>query len=143
MPQSNALNTSKGREFQLLAARCLSDHLHTKFITEHAISIGSPPKPHHFDLASIDNKYIGECKNFSWTEGNNIPSAKMTTINEAVFYLQHVPSDKIRFVILRRDINNKRRESIAEYYYRINKHLLSGIKILELNPDDESIKELI
>lgn len=68
---------------------------------QYALAIGNPPKDHTFDLVSVDLHDVGESKNYSWTEGNNVPSAKMGFINEAVFYLQHVPRDKHRFVVMR------------------------------------------
>ncbi len=67
------------------------------------IPIGRPAKGHRFDLVSEDGRYVGECKNYSWTEGGNVPSAKMGFINEAVFYLSWLPKSASRFVVMRRD----------------------------------------
>ena len=133
MPEPNNMNTGKGKNFQSIAAEVLGYHFQVKFQTEHPIPIGNPPKNHKFDLVSDNGKYVGECKNYSWTEGGNVPSAKMGFINEAVFYLQHLPSDKYRFVVLRRDIDNKHTETLADYYYRTNKHLLNGVFVIEID----------
>lgn len=140
MPTPNSMNTGKGRDFQKLAALIIGDYFGVRFTLEQPIPIGIPPKNHKFDLVSEDQQYIGESKNLSWTEGGNIPSAKMESINEAVFYLQHIPKDKKRFVVMRRDIDDKHSESLAEYYFRIDKHLLNGVLIIEIDVPTKSIK---
>lgn len=115
MPDPNSLNPAKGREFQILAAQVLSGHFGVDFQIEYPIAIGNPPKLHSFDLVSKDLRYVGESKNYSWTEGGNVPSAKIGFVNEAVFYLQHLPYETNRFVALRKDYNARRNETIAEY----------------------------
>jgi hypothetical protein len=132
MPEPNTMNTGKGRDFQKIAAEVLGTYFNTKFRIEFPIAIGYPPKEHKFDLVSEEMRYVGESKNYSWTEGGNVPSAKMGFINEAVFYLQHVSSDKKRFVVMRREVDDKHKESLADYYYRANKHLLNGVIIVEI-----------
>jgi hypothetical protein len=113
-----------------------------EFYLEYPVLIGNPPKKHKFDLVSADFRYIGECKNYSWTETGNVPSAKMTCLNEAVFYLQHVSHDTHRFVVLRRDTCVKRTESLGEYYFRMNQHLLNGVLVLELDVEAQSLCEI-
>ena len=142
MPASNSLNTGKGRDFQILAVEVLSQYFNVGFRIEHPIPIGNPPKDHKFDLVSDDLQYIGESKNYSWTEGGNIPSAKMGFINEAVFYLQHLPSDKKRFVVMRRDVNEKHKETLADYYYRTNRHLLNGVFIIEIDTTTNAVRTI-
>ena len=85
MPPDNRLNTGKGRSFQEKAAIVLAAHFGTEFHLDHPILIGKPPKLHRFDLVSTNLQHVGECKNYSWTETGNVPSAKMGFINEAVF----------------------------------------------------------
>ncbi len=87
----NSLNTGKGRSFQELSSRMISRHFDTTFGLDVSIPIGNPPKEHRFDLVSKDVRYVGECKNYSWTETGNMPSAKMGFVNEAVFYLTFLP----------------------------------------------------
>ena len=142
MPTPNSMNTAKGRDFQTKAAEILARHFKVGFRTEYPVPIGNPSKEHKFDLVSDDLYYIGESKNYSWTEGGNVPSAKMGFLNEAVFYLQHLPKDKKRFVVMRKDIDTKHTESLAEYYYRTNRHLLNGVLIFEIDVITETIREL-
>jgi len=142
MPEPNSMNTAKGRDFQKIAAELLKQHFKIGFHIEYPVPIGDPPKEHRFDLVSDDQQYVGECKNYSWTEGGNVPSAKIGFINESVFYLQHLPKEKKRFVILRKDVNIKHKESLAEYYYRINRHLLNGVFIIEIDLEKGSVMEI-
>jgi len=134
----NRLNTGKGRSFQLRAAEILSRKFGVKFKMNFAISIGNPPKEHQFDLVSEDLRYVGECKNYSWTEGKNVPSAKMAFVNEAVFYLSFLPPDKERFVVMRKDIHPTKRESLTSYYYRTYRHVLGNVYIVEVDLEHDS-----
>jgi len=140
MSPTNAQNTAKGRDFQKIAADILSNHYNIGFKIEHKIKIGDPLKEHKFDLVSNDLGYVGESKNYSWTKGGNIPSAKMAHINEAVFYLHHILQEKKRFIVMRKDVN-KKNESLAEYYYRVNRHLLDGVYIVEIDILTASVRE--
>lgn len=142
MPEPNSMNTAKGRDFQKKAAKILAQKFGIGFQTEYPIPIGNPPKEHKFDLVSNDLKYVGESKNYCWTEGRNTPSAKMGFLNEAVFYLQHLARESYRFVVMRRDIHPTRNISLAEYYYRINHHLLNGVVILEIDLEKEIVYEV-
>ena len=83
-----------------------------------AIKIGNPPKSHSFDLVSEDTSIIVECKNYSYTETGNIPSAKMAFINEAVLYLSHAPKTAKKIIVLREEYHPKRKDSLAKYYRR-------------------------
>lgn len=142
MPAPNSLNTGKGRDFQTMAAEVLSQYFKVGFQIEHPFPIGNPPKDHKFDLVSDDLQYVGESKNYSWTEGGNVPSAKMGFINEAVFYLQHLPGNKKRFVVMRRDVDEKHKESLADFYYRTNRHLLNGVFIVEIDVTTKTVRTL-
>lgn len=93
MPAPNSQNPRKGRMFQEKSSEVLSKHFGVEFLLDFPIPIGSPPKDHKFDLVSEDMKIIGECKNYSWTETGNIPSAKMGFTNEAAFYLTLLPKE--------------------------------------------------
>lgn len=142
MPPANNLNPARGREFETVASKVLSDYYRVIFQNGYAIEIGDPPKKHKFDLVSTDLQYIGECKNYSWTETGNIPSAKMAFLNEAVFYLQHLKNSQKRFLVLRKDMHERHVETLAEYYYRINRHLLNGVFIIEIDIANNSVKTI-
>jgi hypothetical protein len=143
VPWDNALNPAKGRDFQLLAAELIGARLATTFLCDEPIAIGRPPKAHRFDLVSSDRAHVGECKNYSWTETGNMPSAKMAFLNEAVLYLSLLPADLHRFIVLRRDHHARRKETLVAYYLRTYRHLLDGLTIYEIDVVSGVIEEHI
>ena len=84
---TNSQNPQVGRGFQSQVKAVAEEHFNTRFIDEKAVLVGQPAKEHRFDLVSEDSKIVIECKCYTWTNGNNVPSAKMSTLNEAVLYM--------------------------------------------------------
>ena len=70
---------------------------------------------------------------YTWTETGNVPSAKMGFTNEAAFYLSFLPDDTERMIVMLHAEHAKRNETLAEYYFRTNRHLLGKIKIYEFD----------
>jgi|SRR3989338_1410473 len=141
MPLSNSYNPKKGSDFEKKVSQALEERYKTSF-KKRSINIGKPPKAHNFDLVSEDGNIIVECKNYSWTETGNTPSAKIAVLNEAVLYLSHAPIDSKKIIVLRKDNNPKRKESLAEYYVRTYFHLLNEVMIMELDISNMTIKEV-
>lgn len=142
MPTDNSLNTAKGRLFQRQVAKILSRHFGVEFQLDYPIQIGNPPKEHRFDLVSVDSRYIGECKSYSWTESGNVPSAKMGFVNEAVFFLSFLSPSMVRFIVMRKDLHPKRRETVADFYYRTYRHLLNGVLIIEVDVESGTLRKI-
>ena len=140
MTKRNSDNLRRGREFQELGASVLSDYWSVPLDLEVPIPIGNPPKQHKFDMASRDKRIVGEAKCFTWTEAGNIPSAKMGFVNQAVFYLSHLPANTTRFVVMPRDIRPRTGEALADYYYRTYHHLLAGAQIIELDAATRGVR---
>ncbi len=140
MPLPNNQNPKRGRDFEEKASHALQKKYGQKFAMK-AIGIGNPPKLHNFDLVSEDDNIIVECKNYSYTETGNVPSAKMAFLNEAVLYLSHTSRDAKKIIMIRKDRHSKRGESLADYYKRAYFHLLNGIMIMELDIDTMKIIE--
>ena len=132
---SNHDNPRIGKEFQQHVYRVLSSCFENVFTMECPIEIGNPPKAHRFDIVSDDWKTVVECKCYTWTSTGNIPSAKMMGLNEAVFYMSYLPADTLKIIAIRKSVHPTKTETLAEYYHRINGHLLSGIRILEIDDD--------
>lgn len=141
MPLPNCENPRKRREFEVAVACALEQKFGATFSSK-KMPIGNPPKDHNFDLVSADGKVVAECKNYSWTEGGNVPSAKMAFVNEAVFYLQHLPPDVTRYVILRKDMSDARGTTLAEYYHRMYRHLLDKVAVLELDVETGELRSI-
>ena len=142
MPRDNSENPQAGRSFQAIAAQLLESHFHVPFALDHPMEIGEPRKVHRFDFVSADLRHVGECKNYSWTEGGNVPSAKMAFVNEAMLYLSFLPATVERFVVMRKDAHASRSETLAAYYYRTYRHLLRGTFIIEVDVENRSLLEI-
>lgn len=103
------------------------------------IGIDEIQKDHAFDLGSENEKIIVECKSHKWTHPHdNVPSAKMTVWNEAMYYFLLAPSDYRKILFVLKDYSPKRKETLAEYFVRTYKHLIP--KGVEINEYDEEKK---
>ena len=137
---TNSENPKAGAAFQKDVARWFESKYKKEFILEKRIEIGSPSKAHKFDIVSKDDTMAIECKCYSWTITGNVPSAKMGFTNEAAFYLSFLPDTYDKYIVMQYAIHDKRNETLAEYYYRMNKHLLGKTKVAEYNPDTDSLR---
>jgi len=88
------------------------------------VGISKLKKEHTFDLGCTDQNIIVECKAHKWTISGNVPSAKLTVWNEAMYYFFTAPSGFRKIMFVLRDFSVKRNESLAEYYIRTYKHLI-------------------
>ena len=129
----NSENPRVGKEFQLAVKEWFEEAYTSPFEIEHKIAIGRPAKLHSFDISSLDESIVVECKCYTWTESGNVPSAKMGFVNEAAFYLSFLPDDTERIIVMLHAEHLKRNETLAEYYFRTNRHLLGKIKIYEFD----------
>ena len=100
---------------------------------DHSVQIGvSDKKDRKFDLGSDEPPILVECKSHRWTTGGNVPSAKMTVWNEAMYYFHLAPKRYKKVLFVLRDFSSRRSESLAEYYVRNHSHLIpDDVKILE------------
>lgn len=132
---SNSENPKVGKKFQLTVKEWFEKSLNCEFEIERKIAIGNPAKLHSFDIANNEGTVVVECKCYTWTETGNVPSAKMGFTNEAAFYLSFLPAEVDKSIVMLRATHPKRTETLAEYYFRTNRHLLGKIKILEFDSD--------
>lgn len=84
-------------------------------------------KVHKFDLVSLDNSILAECKSYTWTKDDNFPSAKISTAIEAVFYLSRIIAE--RKVIVFQDDFNKKGESLVETFIRRYDGILDDVEV--------------
>ncbi len=129
----NNENTHIGKDFELAVQNWFQQEYGCVFIHEKKIAIGSPAKEHRFDLVDNDCNMVIECKCYTWTESGNVPSAKMGFTNEAAFYLSFLPKETKKAIVMLKSTHFRRSETLAEYYFRTNRHLLRDIKILEFD----------
>ncbi|TES93511.1 MAG: hypothetical protein E3J87_02140 [Candidatus Cloacimonadota bacterium] len=132
----------KGKAFELKVSEALKKK-YKKSFSEKAIEIGHSPKKHKFDLVSEDEKIFVECKSLSWTKTDNVPSGKISTINEAVLFLANIKKRQIkRIIVLRKDWSRKKKTSLSHYYVDHYSHLLKGIIVLEYNLNTKKLEEI-
>jgi hypothetical protein len=129
-------NPAKGAAFEEEAQRCLAA---SGIQTERPFRwpIGHPAKAHNFDLGSVppglSPRVAVECKSYSWTAAGNAPAAKLTALREAVLYLSLLPTDFRAMIAMARDVRSG--ESLADYFGRLNGHLLGRIELVEIHND--------
>jgi hypothetical protein len=116
-------NTHAGREFEIIALNELKlIGVEATFNFPVAIGCHDNTKIHRFDLGSANPPVIVECKSHRWTSGRNIPSAKLTVWNEAMFYFHLAPARFRKIFFVLKDLRDT--ESLAEYYIRRHRHMI-------------------
>ena len=131
---SNSDNPRNGAVFQQQVLRWFQTNYAAEFVLEKKIPIGNPAKDHKFDIVAEDGSVAIECKCYTWTVTGNVPSAKMGFANEAAFYLSFLPDKYEKFIVMLKATHAKRNETLAEYYYRMNKHLIGSTRVAEFDP---------
>jgi hypothetical protein len=131
-PPARPSNWQRGKAFQLIAREAVERLIAEPVGLEISIPIGVPPKTRLFDLASATKRIVGECKAFSWTASGNVPSAKITTLREACQYLRLLPDGTTRLLLMARSVHPRTGEPLADYFCRLNTHLLGDVVVLEI-----------
>jgi hypothetical protein len=128
-------NSQVGRDFEEAAKAYFEiQGLSLDFNLKLPVGVGELKKDHAFDLGCIEKKVIVECKSHTWTAGTNVPSAKLTVWNEAMYYFVVAPEDYRKIMFVRRDYSTKRGETLAEYYVRRYSHLIpKGVELCEFD----------
>ena len=125
-------NSQVGRDFEA-EAKAFFARQGLRLTPAMAVQIGlTGQKVHNFDLGDAKTRVLVECKAHTWTEGGNVPSAKLTAWNQAMFFFHVAPADYRKILFVLRDFSKKRNQTLAEYYVRTNSHLI---------PDDVEIWE--
>lgn len=139
-----ASNSSVGKAFELKAQLFFASinlNLHPGL----SIPIGiNGTKLHSFDLGDSTAKVLVECKSHKWTEGRNVPSAKMTEWNEAMYYFYAAPGEFRKILFVLKDYSQKRKETLAQYYIRTYPHLIpKNTEIWEFDENKNEAARLI
>jgi hypothetical protein len=136
-------NTHVGKEFERKAREFFSEQ-GLNLQSDVSIQVGiNGTKPHSFDLGNIDKQVLVECKSHTWTEGGNIPSAKITTWDQAMYLFFVAPGGYRKVLFVLRDWNSKKRETLAEYYVRTKSHLIpKDVEIWEFDEQKETAKKI-
>ncbi|GKW13758.1 hypothetical protein PEC301899_40400 [Pectobacterium carotovorum subsp. carotovorum] len=130
-------NSHVGFDFELKAKRFFEIsgvNLHRNYEVE--VGVGLIKKKHRFDLGSYEGKILVECKSHCWTSGNNVPSAKVTIWNEAMYYFYSSPDDYRKIMFVLKDKRSSTGETLAQYYIRIYHHLIpTGVEFWEYDEE--------
>jgi len=128
-------NAQVGKDFEIAALNFFqAEGLALERNVKIQIGVESIKKEHAFDLGCIKQKIIVECKSHKWTSGANVPSAKLTVWNEAMYYFVTAPNDFRKIMFVLHDYSEKRKETLAQYYLRTYKHLVpSHVEFWEYN----------
>jgi hypothetical protein len=138
-------NAQVGRDFEEAAREYFkANSVDLTFGHPLPLGIGRIKKSHTFDLGcndSINGKIIVECKSHTWTSGGNVPSAKITVWNEAMYYFSLAPKDYRKVFFILKDYSTKRNETLGEYYIRTYKHLIpDDVEIMEYDMVGQSVR---
>lgn len=137
-------NAGVGRSFESAARAFFAAKEGVDLVPNFAVPVGvsSRKKVHRFDLGSADPPILVECKSHTWTQGGNMPSAKMTVWNEAMYYFHIAPPEyrKIMFVLK----HARNGQSLAAYYLHTHKHMIPDtIELWEYDPETSSGARLL
>ncbi len=137
-------NAHVGRAFESVALNFFAHQkikLHPSLALP--VGVGSDKKDHAFDLGSRTQKVIVECKSHTWTKGGNVPSAKLTVWNEAMYYFFASPPGYRKILFVLEDFSAKRNETLAQYYVRTYSHLIpAGVEVWEFNEVTKSANKV-
>lgn len=133
-------NSTEGNKFEHIARIYIQNLLRTDLSHPYKLNIGiydSINKIHKFDLGN--ESLLVECKSHKWTKGDNVPSAKITIWNEAMYYFHLAPSTLRKIFFIQKDTRRKNNESLGEYYVRNFKHLIpNSVEIWEYDIDNKN-----
>ncbi|MGZ8258711.1 MAG: hypothetical protein ACXWTR_05995 [Methylotenera sp.] len=83
-------------------------------------------------MGSGSQKILVECKSHRWTVGGNVPSAKLTVWNEAMYYFLTAPNEYRKIMFVLHDFSVRRKLSLAKYYLNTFPHLIPvGVEFWE------------
>ena len=126
-------NAHVGRDFESVAQEYFRQE-GVLLGSNYAVSVGdgTEKKNRQFDLGSGEPPVLVECKSHRWTAGGNVPSAKITVWNEAMYYFHLAPPRFRKVLFVLRDLSERRGETLAGYYIRNYGHLIpKDVEILE------------
>ena len=138
----SASNTEAGSDFEAIAQAFLAEQ-GISLTKNFAVPVGADKlkKMRRFDLGSENPPVLVECKSHTWTQGGNMPSAKMTVWNEAMYYFCVAPKKyrKILFVLK----HNRKDVSLASYYLKTHGHMVpSDVEIWEYDSSAKRAERL-
>jgi hypothetical protein len=136
-------NAHVGRDFEISAMACFAQQgIVLQPNHEVLLGVGEVKKAHQFDLGCDAQKILVECKSHRWTAGSNIPSAKLTVWNEAMYYFHLAPADYRKIMFVLHDHCPRRQLSLATYYLQTYRHLIPHtVEFWEYDPSESKVTQ--
>ena len=107
------------------------------------VGIHISKKNRKFDLGSENPPILVECKSHTWTETGNMPSAKITVWNEAMYYFHAAPSQYRKILFVLKHSHVKKPLTLAAYYLRTFAHLIpDGVEIWEYDSASKNAERI-
>jgi hypothetical protein len=136
-------NAHVGREFEALAnAHYLGAEawrLQPNFPVQ--LGVGASKKSHRFDLGCEEEPILVECKSHSFTITGNMPSAKITVWNEAMYFFFLAPAKYRKILFVLEAKHERQRETLASCYARNYGHLIpSDVELVEYNIQTKTVR---
>lgn len=104
---------------------------------------GARKKGRAFDLGCDRQKVLVECKSLKWRHGGNVPSAKISVLNEAMFYFHLAPEEYRKILFMLHHKCDRRGVTLAEYYLATYGHLIpSNVEFFEYDEEKRAVKAL-
>lgn len=130
-------NAHVGRDFEQAAMRFFQSRgVHLRPRHKVMLGVGDLKKFHEFDLGCDEQRVLVECKSHRWTTGFNIPSAKITVWNEAMYYFHLAPADYRKVMFVLRHECGRRGITLASYYLKNYSHLVpDDVEFWEYNEE--------
>jgi hypothetical protein len=136
-------NAHVGRDFESKVQKYFAQN-NLPLIAGISVPIGiNGKKNHSFDLGNEEKKILVECKAHKWTEGGNVPSAKLTVWNEAMYFFHVAPPSYRKLLVVLKDFSTRKKETLGKYYLRTYSHLIpKDVEIWEYNEGCDEAKQL-
>lgn len=90
---------------------------------------------HKFDSVSEDGEIVIECKSYTWVNGEDIPPAKISTLNETLLFLSRVEAER-KLIVMQDDFRDSDGKSLAEYYVEHYGGLMDDVEVWSYIPKD-------
>jgi len=136
-------NTSVGIDFETLTLNYFKQSI-PDITRPFWLPIGHiEQKEHKFDLGSVEQKIIIECKSHTWTKGGNVPSAKLTTWDQAMLYFFLAPRKFRKIFVVKKDLKAKTQESLTSYYIRTHSHVIPDeVEFWEVDEKERDFRKI-
>jgi hypothetical protein len=107
---------------------------------QYVIEIGIEHKKNHrFDLGNSST--LIECKTMKWTEGGNVPSAKILNWNVAMYYFYLAPSQYEKIFFVERDYDQGYGKTLLEYYIDNHYNLIpKDVQLYDYDTENKQCK---